>query len=37
MSAAWRHAHLHGQGWTQDLEAETLEGLRLARRAIELG
>jgi hypothetical protein len=25
------------QGWTQDLEAESKEGLRLVSRAIELG
>ncbi len=35
--AAYCRAQLVGQGWTQNLEMEAKEGLRLARRAIELG
>jgi tetratricopeptide (TPR) repeat protein len=35
--AAYCRAERVTQGWTQDLEAESNEGLRLASRAIELG
>jgi TolB-like protein/DNA-binding winged helix-turn-helix (wHTH) protein/Tfp pilus assembly protein PilF len=35
--AAYCRAQLVAQGWTQDLETEAKEGLRLASRAIELG
>jgi TolB-like protein/DNA-binding winged helix-turn-helix (wHTH) protein len=35
--AAYCRAQLIAQGWTQDLEKEAKEGLRLASRAIELG
>jgi tetratricopeptide (TPR) repeat protein len=35
--AAYCHAHLVREGWTQEPEAEAKEGLRLVSRAIELG
>jgi tetratricopeptide (TPR) repeat protein len=35
--AAYCRAQLVGQGWTQDLEAEAREGLRLVSRALEFG
>jgi tetratricopeptide (TPR) repeat protein len=35
--AAYCRGQLVGQGWTQDLEAEATEGLRLVSRALELG
>jgi TolB-like protein/Flp pilus assembly protein TadD len=35
--AAYCHAERRQQGWSKDAPAETAEGLRLARRALELG
>jgi tetratricopeptide (TPR) repeat protein len=35
--AAYCYAERRNQGWAQNVEAESLEGLRLAARAVELG